>query len=61
LVDAPRLLEMLFPDPGCRPSLRWLRSNQRSFPHVRIGRLIFFNGPQVCAHMLKKAEKKAAP
>jgi hypothetical protein len=54
LVDAPRLLEALFP-PASRPSLRWLRTNQRKFPHVRIGRLVFFDVDQVKAHLLKKA------
>jgi len=44
LVDAPRLLEALF-DEASRPSLRWLRGQQkaRAIPFVRCGRLIFFN------------------
>lgn len=44
LVDADGLLNSLF-DPSCRPSLRWLRQQQkaRSVPYVRIGRLIFFD------------------
>jgi hypothetical protein len=46
-VDAPRLLEILFPQPECRPSLRWLRDHQRELPNVRIGRLIFFDPPMV--------------
>ncbi|HEY5233806.1 MAG TPA: hypothetical protein VIK35_09765 [Verrucomicrobiae bacterium] len=62
LVDAPRLLEQIFPDPACRPSLRWLRANQRQFPHVRLGRLIFFSVPMVKSHLATKAMKgKATP
>ncbi len=59
LVDAARLLPAVWQDPACRPSLRWLRTNQRNFPHVRLGRLVFFDVDQVKAHLLKKAEKKA--
>ena len=44
LVDAKGLLETLFAD-GCRPSLRWLRTQQkrRTIPSVTIGRLVFFD------------------
>ncbi|MFA6545538.1 MAG: hypothetical protein WCS99_14060 [Limisphaerales bacterium] len=44
LVDAKGLLETLFAD-GCRPSLRWLRTQQKrkAIPSVRIGRLVFFD------------------
>ena len=58
MVDGPRLLENLFPNPVCRPSLRWLRTNQHSFPHVRIGRLIWFNPQQVKAHLDARAMSK---
>ena len=58
LVDAPRLLVELFPNPECRPSLRWLRTNQHSLPHVRIGRLIWFNPQQVKAHLDARAMSK---
>lgn len=51
MVDGPRLLENLFPNPACRPSLRWLRSNQQNLPHVRIGRLIWFNPRLVKTHL----------
>jgi len=58
LVDGPRLLENVFPNPACRPSLRWLRSNQRSLPHVRIGRLIWFNPQLVKSHLDARAMGK---
>ena len=54
--DGPRLLETLFPMPECRPSLRWLRSHQRELPHVRIGRLIYFDAAMVKAHLDAKGK-----
>jgi len=57
-VDAPKLLEILFP-PDCRPSLRWLRDHQWELPHIRIGRLIFFDPPLVKAHLDAKAAKRS--
>lgn len=50
LVDAKGLLETLFDD-GCRPSLRWLRTQQkcRAIPSCRIGRLVFFDPDAVRA------------
>ena len=58
MVDGPRLLENVFPNPVCRPSLRWLRTNQHSLPHVRIGRLVWFNPQQVKAHLDARAMSK---
>ena len=55
LVDGPRLLESLFPNPVCRPSLRWLRTNQGTLPNVRIGRLIWFNPQLVKSHLDARA------
>jgi hypothetical protein len=48
LVDALRLLELEFPNPACRPSLRWLRGmqKQKQIPYVKLGRLVFFSRPQ---------------
>ena len=48
LVDAKGLLEILFAE-NCRPSLRWLRTQQkrRAIPSCRIGRLVFFD-PDAC-------------
>jgi len=56
LVDGPRLLEMLFPNPVCRPSLRWLKGQEKNhaLPFMRIGRLIFYNPPRVMAAMEAK-------
>jgi hypothetical protein len=58
MVDGPRLLETLFPNPVCRPSLRWLRTNQRNLPHVRIGRLIWFDPRLVKSHLDARAMSK---
>jgi hypothetical protein len=60
LVDGPRLLEQLFPDPVCRPSLRWLRTQvaNRTIPFCRIGRLCFFSPPLVKSHFDASAMKK---
>ena len=55
LVDGPRLLETLFPNPACRPSLRWLRTNQWALPHVRIGRLVWFDPKLVKAQLDARA------
>ena len=55
LVDGPRLLESLFPNPVCRPSLRWLRTNQEDLPNVRIGRLIWFDPKLVKTHLDARA------
>lgn len=58
MVDGPRLLETLFPNPVCRPSLRWLRTNQHSLPHVRIGRLVWFDPKLVKAQLDARAMSK---
>jgi len=52
LVDAKGLLDALF-DESSRPSLRWIRDQQRSraIPFVRIGRLVFFDVNQVRARL----------
>lgn len=60
LVDLPRLLEQLFPNPECRPSERWGRMQvaNRTIPFVRIGRLCFFDAQLVKAHLDASALKK---
>ncbi len=52
LVNAEVLLKELFSD-GCRPSLRWLRTQTKAkeIPHVRIGHLMFFDVGMVRAHL----------
>ena len=47
-LDGKELLKVLFPE-SCRPSLRWLREQQkrRSIPFVKLGRLVFFDADQV--------------
>jgi hypothetical protein len=60
LIDAPRLLETLFPNPVCRPSVRWLRTQvaARTLPFVRIGRLCFFDARMVKSHLDAKSLAK---
>lgn len=45
LVGAETLLKSIWPDPATRPSLRWLREQQRKriLPFVKCGRLVFFD------------------
>ncbi len=52
LVDAETLLDELFSD-GCRPSLRWLRTQTKAktISHVRIGHLVFFDVEMVRMHL----------
>jgi hypothetical protein len=58
LVDARGLLQTLFAD-DCRPSLRWLRTQQkrRAIPSCTIGRLIFFDPDAVRAALNKRGAK----
>jgi hypothetical protein len=57
MVDGPTLLEILFP-PNCRPTLRWLRDQQKAkrLPFVKIGRLVFFIPDNVRAAMARQNE-----
>lgn len=50
LVDASGLLKALFEE-DCRPSLRWLRDQQKAgtIPCRRLGRLVFFDLDEVRA------------
>src|SRR3954465_6857922 len=52
LVDAQELLNELFSD-GCRPSLRWLRTQTKAktIPHIKIAHLIFFDVEMVRVHL----------
>ncbi len=52
LIDAEGLLEALFEEQA-RPSLRWIREQQRkrTIPFIRVGRLVRFDLDQVRAAM----------
>lgn len=52
-VSAQRLLEILW-DPESRPSLRWLRSQQKRMPHTRVGRRLWYCPALVKAHLERK-------
>ena len=60
LVDAEGLLKAAF-DEQSRPSLRWVRQQQkaRSIPYIKIGRLIFFDLEQVKEALARKNTVKA--
>ena len=55
LVSAEQLLDQLF-DPDAKPSMRWLRSQTqaKAIPHIRIGRLVFFDVQMVRAALADK-------
>lgn len=55
-VDALTLLEILF-DETSRPSLRWVRDQQRNrtIPFCKIGRRVFFDPALVKAHLDARA------
>jgi hypothetical protein len=59
LVDAEKLLEILFPA-ECRPTLRWLRERQKKkeIPYVKLGRLVYFNTLRVQESLAKQPTAK---
>jgi hypothetical protein len=62
MVSAERLLTLLW-DESSRPSLRWLRRQQkrRTIPFIRIGRLIWFSPSQVWTHLQRRRQVTADP
>jgi hypothetical protein len=48
-VTAPELLKTIWPDEQSRPSLRWLRSQQRVIPTVKVGKRVLFFPAHVLA------------
>jgi hypothetical protein len=60
LVDGPTLLKEIFP-PSNRPTLRWLREQQknRTIPYIKISRLVFFDPVEVRQHLEKNHKTKA--
>jgi hypothetical protein len=60
LVDAPRLLEVLFPNEASRPHvktlLRWAR--EKEIPFVRLGGAIFFRVEDVRATLDRQPSTK---
>lgn len=60
-VSGEKLLEIIFP-PECRPTLRWLRKQQkiRRVPFVKIGRLVFFFPDQVREALLQQQTRTGA-
>lgn len=61
LVSADRLLDLLF-DEQSRPSLRWIRYQQkaRAIPFVKVGRLVFFDLEQVRLALQRRTIKGRA-
>ena len=56
MVDGPELLRILWPDEKVRPSLGWLKyqEKRRTIPFIRIGRLIFYFPSQVRAAIAQR-------
>ena len=55
LVNAVGLLEQVFAKNN-RPSLRWVREQQknRTIPFIKIGKFVFFDPPSVVEALAKK-------
>ena len=55
LLDAVDLLAEIWPRSNSRPSLRWLREQQRkrTIPYIKVGHKVFFN-PQKVRQALEK-------
>jgi hypothetical protein len=55
LVDAPGLLTSVWPE-NCRPSLRWIRDQQkqRTLPFIKIGRKVFFDPNEVRRALIER-------
>lgn len=53
LVDAVTLLQTLWPEGSSRPSLRWLREQQRrrTIPYLKIGTRVWFKPHAVREHL----------
>ena len=49
LVDVHGMLETIWPDARCRPSLRWVRQMQsrKVIPYIKLGALVFFDTDRV--------------
>jgi hypothetical protein len=62
LLNAPELLEALWPNRNTRPSLRWLRSLQarRAVPFLKVGHKVFFEAERVRAALRKFEIKPVA-
>lgn len=62
LVDANRLLEVLFEDGSSRPTLRWIRKmqSQRKIPYYKIGHLVRFRVSEVQEALSNKCHVRAA-
>lgn len=62
LVDAARLLEVLFEHGSSRPTLRWIRKmqSQRKIPYYKIGHLVRFRVSEVKEALSKKCHVRAA-
>lgn len=61
LVDATTLLQIVWPDGSSRPSLRWLREQQkrRTVPYVKIGNRVWFLPSKVREHFCNRWTCKA--
>jgi hypothetical protein len=48
-VDAERCLEVVWPDPRCRPKLRWFLEQKRQgrIPFKKVGHFVYFDAAEV--------------
>jgi hypothetical protein len=62
LLSAEELLPAIWPNENSRPSLRWLREQQRkrTLPYVKFGRLVFFDLAKVRQALAKRFTVEAA-
>lgn len=56
LVKGARLLELIFPEPDSRPSIRWLERHVRGrrIPSIKLGRLRFYSPEDVKRSLLER-------
>ena len=61
LVDASTLLAVIWPNETSRPSLRWLREQQRkkSIPYLKVGHKVFFSPVKVRAALERNFEVRS--
>ena len=62
LLNAPALLEEVFPDQSSRPSVRWIRIMQakRLIPYYKVGGLVFFDPDEVREALAKMRVRTVA-
>lgn len=62
LVNIEELMEIIWPSPRSRPTLRWCREMQarRVIPYIKIGGLVFFDPKEVRRALARRNTVQAA-